>query len=142
MKPIRGERKLHVIHEPWGSKGHSSQQEDVAHFVSDSGGLESHHLSRQMAFDCGCLNKSSGGFCIDCVSQGARGLTCASCFGHCQAGGCGRPTCRRHSVLIDGVGGKAFRLCRPCYEAAKRKQIARGIVRLILSPFGRFNEDR
>lgn len=141
MKPIRGERKLQVIHEPWGSKGQASQQEDVAHFVSDSGGLESHHLSRQMALDCGCL-KSPAGFCIDCVSQGARGLTCESCFGHCQAGGCGRPVCRRHSVAVDGAEGKTLRLCRPCYEAAKRKQIARGIVRSILSPFVRSNEER
>ncbi len=77
MKPIRNERNLQVVHEPWGFEARSFQQEDVSHFVSDAGGLESHLLSRQVAFDCGCLDKPRGGFCADCVSEGARGLICA-----------------------------------------------------------------
>ncbi len=140
MKPIRGERKLEFLHEPWEFKERPVQQEDVAHFVSDAGGLESHTVSRQAAFDCGCLDKPKGGFCIDCVSEGRRGLTCASCFDHCQGRGCGRPICRRHSICIDSAGGKDFRLCHPCYGAARRKQLSRGIVRAILSPFVTFNE--
>lgn len=141
MKPIRNERNLQVIHEPWGFKARSFQEEDISHLVSDEGGLESHHLSRQVAFDCGCLDKPRGGFCADCVSEGARGLICASCFAHCLSGGCGRPICLRHSFYMY-EGDQEFRLCFPCAEAVRRKQITQGIIRFVLSPFVRPDEDQ
>ena len=140
MKPIRQERTLEILHEPWATEARPFREEDVFHFVNDAGGLESRTLSRQVAYDCGCLDKPRGGFCADCVSEGARGLVCSSCFSHCEGGGCGQPVCPRHS-LPTRVDGRQVRLCISCHQAARRKQITRGIVRTLLSPFVIFEDD-
>ena len=130
-KPIRSERKLHMVHDPWGSNGRPSQQEDITHFLSASGGLESEIIERQIAFDCGCLNRPSGGFCRKCVLEGFRGLICESCFAHCH---CGQPICRSHSGFIIFSNGIESRLCGPCIRI-ERKRLRRMVCYFSLYPF-------
>ena len=118
MKPIRGERKQFVIHDPWGVGERVSQQSDVSHFLSDSGELISCHVDRQIAHDCGCVGNPPGGFFVDCVFDGTRGLTCASCFTHCH---CGRPICRGHSGFICFEDDTEIQLCGPCFKAERKR---------------------
>ena len=130
VRSIRGEQKFRIIHNPWGYSGRVSEQEEVIHFLSDSGGLETHSVQRQIAFDCGCLNSPLGGFCVYCVTQGGGGMICLSCFDHCR---CGRPICDGHAVFVCFEDGKEFRLCRPCFDAATRKSLFENIIYFIRS---------
>ena len=130
-KAIRGEKKLYVIHDPWSSKGTSFKQEDTSHYLSDSGSLESYTVENYVAFDCGCLDTPPGGFCVECVSSGFRGLYCNLCFGHCR---CGRPICQSHSGFIYFSDGRELRLCGPCYQLEIRDLRLRQIIRRFL-PF-------
>ena len=129
IKPIRGERKQSVIHDSWGVGSKLSHQNNVSHLLSDSGELISCHVERQVAYDCGCVGNPPGGFCVDCVFDGARGLICASCFIHCR---CGRPICRGHSGFIYSEDGAEIRLCGPCYEVEKKRLRIMKISRFLL----------
>ncbi len=129
MKPIRGERKREVAHDPWHLRERQLQQEESAHIVSDDGGLESYHTGRHFASGCGCLRRP-GGFCAVCDPPET---ACVECFGLCRH--CSKPLCRRHSVFVEGQSGQGIRLCSPCFDSSKRKQLVRQIGRLLLSPF-------
>lgn len=131
MKPIRGEQQKEVAHDPWEAHETQLQETDAVHRVTDDGALASQQVSRRFASGCGCL-KPPAGFCGICGAT-----ACADCFGHCR---CGKPLCPRHSVFVEGPGGKALRLCKDCRESAGRKQMARRIGRLMLSPFVAFED--
>ena len=137
MKPIRGEQRRKVVHDPWDRQEEQVAHEDTAHAVSPDGALQSASVERQFALGCGCLGKPPAGFCAICEKP-----VCSDCFGHCDSDGCGRPLCRRHSVRIDGPNGKAIRLCHHCCEFATRKRLIRSVGRTLLSPFVRFEKDQ
>ena len=118
IKPIRSEQTQYIVHDPWGFGEKISCQEGVSHFLSDTGELISYRTEIQIAFDCGCLGKSAGGYCIDCITDGFKGLICNECFGHCQ---CGRPICQSHSGNIFFENGESLRLCGPCYSVEKER---------------------
>ncbi len=130
MKPIRSEQDQEVVHDPWNRNERQWSQKDVAHIVSDAGGIESYRTGRQIGCDCGCL-KPPGGFCADCGA-----VSCVDCFGHCQR--CNRPLCPAHLTCTEIVGGQIVRLCRSCSDSAGRKRALRRVGRLLLSPFVEF----
>lgn len=139
MRPIRGHRSRGVVHDPWGGNERQIEQTDVAHILSDTGAIESHQTERRTACGCGCLN-APGGFCTDCKAEQKDATVCVSCFGHCEQGGCGKPTCRRHSAYAVLPSGEHVRLCLPCHEAFKRRRLLRLTVRLLL-PFSRADRE-
>lgn len=118
VKPIRGEKKQFIVHDPWGFGERISQQSDVQHFLSDSGELISQHVERQIAADCGCVNQPAGGICADCLSEGMSGLTCISCFHHCR---CGKPICKSHTGVIAFEDSEEIKLCGQCFSSETRK---------------------
>lgn len=118
FKPIRSERKRRMLHDPWGSGSTPSQQEDVTHFLSPSGGLESEIIERVVAYDCGCVNKAPGGFCVDCVYEGHKRLQCIDCYINCR---CGRPVCKSHSGSVCFPDGFELKLCGQCFEVAAKR---------------------
>ena len=117
-KLIRSEQMRSVVHDPWGVGNRLSHQNDIAHFLSDSGELISCRVERQVAYDCGCVGNPPGGFCVDCVFDGARGLMCRSCLSHCH---CGRPICRSHSGFICFEDGTEIQLCGPCFKSERKR---------------------
>ncbi len=135
MKPIRGETRRRVVHDPWDRQEQQVAHEDTAHAVSPDGALESASVERQFALGCGCLGKPPAGFCAICEKH-----VCLDCFGHCDAAGCGRPLCRRHSVWMDRQDGKPLRMCPSCHESATRKRLIGRVGRTLLSPFVRFDD--
>jgi len=133
MKPIRGEQEQEFAHDPWDHKQNPLGQNNTTHVVGDEGGIESYRSAHRHACTCGCL-KPAGGFCAQCMLP-----SCVDCHGFC--GKCHMPICPKHSVFNEDGNGKALRLCKPCHGSSSRKQLVRGIVRGLLSPFFRFGDD-
>lgn len=136
MKPIRGEHKRSVIHDPWDRTEQPVAHQDVAHVVTPNGALESATVDRQFALGCGCLGKPAAGFCALCETP-----VCADCYGFCANDGCGRPLCRRHSVFFQAPDGTMRRLCGRCYDGHTRRRLGRAVIRTFLGPFVRFEDD-
>ena len=132
MQPIRGQRSSSFVHDPWGVGQHVLGQQDVTHVVTDDGAIHSEESNRQVACGCGCL-RPPGGYCAECLET-----ACVSCFGLCSA--CSKPICPRHSVFVPGSTGSGRRLCKLCHDTAKRQRVLGGTVRLLLSPFIRFDK--
>ncbi len=138
MKPIRGEHRRKVVHDPWGRQEEPVAHEDTAHAVSPDGALESSSVERQFALGCGCLGKPPAGFCSVCD----RILpVCSDCFHHCANDGCGRPLCRRHAISVEGSGGTHLHMCQRCFEATARKRLLGRVGRTLLSPFVQFGHN-
>ena len=139
MKPIRGERKRSVIHDPWDGKERAVAQEDTAHVVTDDGALQSVLTARSVAFSCGCVNTPAAGFCAVCCAKGRPGTVCADHYGLCRD--CSKPVCPRHSVFPEGPERKELRYCKTCYPELKRQRRLKQITRLLLAPFVEFQEE-
>lgn len=129
MKPIRSEKKQSLVCDPWGFGEKIASQVEVFHFLSDAGEIISYHTERQVAFDCGCLGKPVGGYCIECMSEGFRGLICSECFSHCR---CGRPICQSHSGFISFGGCEGLRLCGLCYRNEMRRLMFNKVMNFLL----------
>jgi len=136
MMSLRGEQKNYVVYDPWVFRENVSRQEDVSNFLSSSGSLQSYHVERIIAFDCGCFNTGgAGGFCADCVMEGSSGLICVSCFSHCWMEGCGRPICLRHTYFnYREEEGINLRLCLPCHKRESKKLLIKKVVRFLFLP--------
>ena len=133
MKPIRGHRKRSVAHDPWAFGERTLGHAQVEHILSDDGAIESYETDRLMACGCGCLGQAAG-FCAVCCET-----ACTACFGPCDR--CHMPLCPRHSVFVrDRDGRPTGRLCRACHESTTRARRVKGIGRLLLSPFVRFED--
>lgn len=134
MKPIRGQRKRAVAHDPWDYGERTLEHSQIEHILSDEGAIESYETDRRMACGCGCLRPAAG-FCAVCGET-----ACAACFGLCDR--CHMPLCPRHSVFVNDTRTSSVRrLCRECHESATRARRVRGFVRVVLSPFVRFEEE-
>lgn len=131
IRPLRANRKQVVFKNPWSPDGILHEQEDTGYYVSDTGALGSLDIGTRISCDGGCLDKPLGGFCVECVSSGFRGLYCNSCFGHCR---CGRPICQSHSGFIYFSDGRELRLCGRCYQLETKDLRIREIIRCFL-PF-------
>ena len=130
MKPLRNKQKL-VITEgriPGQERVLESQHEiDV---LSDEGSVGTLTTQKSIPCECGCFQPPAGR-CELC-----RSLSCASCHGHCQ--GCNAPICRECSVFLGLPGGQTVRYCQKCYSTIKRQTRITKVMRLLLSPFVRF----
>ncbi len=135
MKPLRGEHKRKVVHDPWQFDEQQIGHRDVAHVLSDDGAIESTEVERAFALGCGCLGKTPSGICSVCVRP-----VCSDCFGFCERDGCGRPLCRHHSLFVETSNGVTARHCQRCAESTRRKLLAKSVVRSLLSPFIRFED--
>jgi len=133
MKPIRNEVKTQIAHEPWQQdRQHPTDQEDVAHVLTDEGAIASQCQVHRQACVCGCL-RAPGGFCAAC-----RGLVCVECFGLCDY--CRMPLCGRHSVFPQRQEDGFTRLCHTCARSLRSRRRTLRLVKALLSPLIRFEE--
>lgn len=135
MKPIRGERQHSIAHDPWENNEHSLGHTEIDHVLSDQGSIESSKTDRQIASGCGCL-KPAAGFCAVCSAT-----ACEAYFGFCD--GCRMPLCPRHSVFKKSPRGQGVtRFCKACAESDGRTKRVKGLIRVALSPFVRFEDHK
>lgn len=130
MEEIRSDRDQRIVLNPWDESGRGVHANELTYSLTDVGGIASDHVAQQKACYCGCLNPP-GGFCADCHQ-----LICVQCYHRCEAPGCGRPLGPCCSISSRAPTGAIIHLCRRCHAAARRK----GLLRLLLSPFVRFEE--
>lgn len=131
MQPLRHQRTEHRTCDPWEQHEEILEQEDAIDVLTDQDSVDSHNLKRSIATICGCVLNPPGGYCADCPPE--TGPVCQKCFGHCSQPSCGKPICRRH--------GSKRGTCNDCHEAGSRKQLTKRIVRTLLHPFVRFNNE-
>jgi len=135
MRPIRTEQQHDIVQDPWHGTERASQSQATLHSLSQDGSLDSQILRRQIAAGCGCL-KPVGGYCAICA-DGSN--VCIACFGQC--GRCRKPLCPRHSVLPGFNADPTARLCVHCYEKLRRKLFLRRLLRVLFSPFVKFESN-
>lgn len=125
------EREIKFSHNPWTLDDIPISQEETFH-ITDEDGLHSQNVSRNIFYDCGCsnINAIAGGFCIECVAQGRRGLSCASCYGHCNQ--CSKPICNGHSNTVIQDNATETRLCNQCFEVMFKPSLIKALINFFL----------
>lgn len=136
MRPIRSERRVEVVHDPWHGAPRMIASSSVDHALTDQGAVVSTHQSSRAALACGCVGQPPGGYCGVCTNPSAP--VCARCFRFCVL--CLKPLCPRHSVVITPAN-PAHVLCSECAQARARHRAVVGVFRWILSPFVEFDRD-
>ena len=138
MKEIRREHKRNVAYNPWTREETALGQEQTAHVLSDTGGIESLTLSEHPVSSCGHISPPVG-FCAECNEQGLAGTVCAACAGECQQ--CHKPVCKRHSLFEDPVTHEPTRLCAECHGTRNRSHKTKRFLRTLLDPFIDFGDE-
>jgi hypothetical protein len=123
---IRSILGANLARNPWTAEFTGIGGTEERNLLGAAGGIESYQTARQTACYCGCL-KPPGGFCSVC-SQ----VICVDHFVHCQE--CARPLWIRYTQRSQDDAGREIRLCRRCYDRARRERIRNWF----LSPFVEF----
>lgn len=132
MDEIRSEHTKETLRNPWQPLSTDIGESSVKHICADTGGIESYVASQKTVWHCGCV-APPGGICSGCNN-----VICIRCFAHCAGLDCSRPIGPCCSAVAQDEHNPETPLCDECYDRAKRRQVARAIAKLILSPFIRF----
>ncbi len=120
MRRLRRIINAIVSKDPKGQKQILGMTEEE-HIRTDEGSTDTYNTQYANFLDCGCdINVGIGGKCFDC-----KGISCKNCFGHCE--NCRKPLCSECSEDFESCTNdeKNIRLCKRCYNEAKRKKTRR-----------------